>query len=108
MTDAGIGTFCTLAEWTVRPGNEDAFVSAWAEFARWTAENQQGAMTGMLLRDTSEPLRFISFGPWKDRDAAEAWRQTHQFQESFVRFRELCSEVRPQSLISVATSESRE
>ena len=108
MTDAGIGTFYTLAEWALRPGNEDAFVSAWAEFARWTAENQQGAMTGVLLRDSSEPLRFISLGPWKDRESAEAWRQTPQFRESFVHFRELCSEVRPKSLISVATSESRE
>lgn len=108
MTEAGIGTIYTLAEWMVKPGNEDAFVSAWTEFSRWTAENQPGAMTGVLLRDTREPLRFVSFGPWKDQEAADAWRRTPQFQESFVRFRELCSAVTPHSLVSVATSESRE
>jgi quinol monooxygenase YgiN len=106
MTEAGIGTIYTLAEWTVKPGDEDAFVSAWTDFARWTAENQPGAMTGVLLRDTHEPLRFISLGPWKDRGAADAWRQTPQFQESFARFRDLCSAIKPQTLISVATSES--
>jgi quinol monooxygenase YgiN len=108
MTGAGIGTIYTQAEWTVKPGNEDAFVSAWAEFARWTAEHQPGARTGMLLRDMREPLRFVSFGPWKDQGAADAWRRTPQFQESFARFRELCSAVTPHSLVSVATSESGE
>lgn len=106
MTEAGIGTVYTQAEWKVRPGNEEASVSAWAEFARWTVENQPGAMTGMLLRDTREPLRFVSFGPWKDQEAADAWRRTSRFQEWFARFRELCSAVTPHSpLVPVATSE---
>jgi len=74
-------------------GRRRRLVSAWTDFARWTAENQPGAMTGMLLRDTREPLRFISLGPWKDREAADAWRQTPRFQESFARFRDLCSAI---------------
>ncbi len=101
-----IGMFYTMAVWVVRPGNEDAFIEAWASFARWTAETQPGALTGVLLRDAETPNRFISFGPWRDRQSAMAWRASPQFRESFARFRELCSEIVPESLSCVATSQS--
>lgn len=108
MTESptGIGTIYTLAVWTVRPGNGDAFVEAWSAFARWTAEHQPGAMTGVLLRDENDPLRFISYGPWRDRESAEAWRKTPEFRESFARFRELCSGVEPHTMVCAAPSES--
>ncbi len=101
-----IGMFYTMAVWVVRPGNEDAFIEAWASFARWTAETQPGALTGVLLRDAENPARFVSLGPWRDRQSAMDWRSTEQFRDSFARFRELCSAIEPQSLISVATSQT--
>lgn len=102
-TRAETGTPHSLADWTVGPGNEDAFIETWRDFARWTVEHQPGAAgDGTLLRDTENPRRFVSFGPWNDPRSMAAWRKTPGFQAFFARFRELCSAVEPHSMVSIA------
>jgi heme-degrading monooxygenase HmoA len=101
-TLAGAGTPYSLADWTVRPGNEEAFIETWSEFARWTAEHQPGAGDGTLLRDRDDPRRFVSFGPWRDPESMAAWRKTPEFQAFFARFHKLCTAIEPRSLVLVA------
>ncbi len=96
------GTLYTLGMWTVKPGNEAAFAKAWGEFAQWTALHQEGAGTAVLVQDADDPLRFISFGPWKDREAVMAWRDSPEFKRAFGTFRELCTEIQPHTMWSVA------
>jgi len=81
--------------WSVRPGNEQAFIAAWKEFSAWTAVHRSGAGYGTLLQDIGNPSRFISFGPWDDLEGVRAWRQQPEFMKALARFMDLCDEVTP-------------
>ncbi len=98
-------TLYTLGVWKVHPGNEIAFIQAWREFALWTAQHVPGAGVGRLLQDANEPTRFISFGPWAGLEAARTWRELPEFKAFFVRAREMCQEITPQTLHEVASTQ---
>jgi heme-degrading monooxygenase HmoA len=70
----------TQGTFDVDPGNEEAFVDAWSEFASWTSE-RPGAGTLRLLRDVRNPGRFLSVGEWDDADAIRAWKSSAEFKE---------------------------
>lgn len=94
----------TLATWTVKSGMESEFIKAWDDFAKWTAANVEGGGTGRLLQDDKNPFLFYSFGPWENKDAVAAWRETESFKNFFAKAKELCTEIQPHSLTVVATS----
>lgn len=94
----------TVGLWTVRPGNEAAFISAWQSFAEWTTKHQPGAMTGTLLQDLEQPQRFISFGPWKDAEGVRAWRNLPEFKAFASKAKELCDNFQPSMMKAVAYS----
>ncbi|HEX4698308.1 MAG TPA: antibiotic biosynthesis monooxygenase family protein [Actinomycetes bacterium] len=70
--------FVTTATWRAKPGEEEAFATAWAEFTVW-ASGWPGARTLRLGRDTADPSRFVSFGLWADADSAHAWKSSPEF-----------------------------
>jgi heme-degrading monooxygenase HmoA len=88
--------------WSVRPGNEQAFIEAWKEFSAWTALHQKGSGYGNLLQDLENPSRFISFGPWDNLESVRAWRQQPEFRKAIARFMDLCDEVTPGTFRLVA------
>ena len=65
-----IGTVYTLGIWTVKQGNEAAFIRTGTDFAQWTSMNQKGAQIAVLVQDTENPQKFISFGQWQGKDVA--------------------------------------
>jgi heme-degrading monooxygenase HmoA len=69
-----------MGVWRVKPGRDEDFVNAWDELARWTVESGFDS-TGTLLRDRSQPGRFVSFGPWPSVEAVEEWRASPGFAE---------------------------
>lgn len=77
----------TSGVWTVKPGEEDAFVAEWEDFVRWASE-QPGAGTIRLVRDLDRPNRFMSFGPWDSFEAQHRWKQTPEFAERMQRVRQ--------------------
>ncbi len=88
----------TLGIWTTKEGQEQAFRDAWVAFAEWTAQQQPGAGEAWLLQDVQQPGRFISFGPWQNADAVQAWRSRPEFGAFVARARELCAEFQPNTL----------
>ena len=88
--------------WSVRPGNEQAFIAAWKDFAAWTSTHMKGAIYGKLLQDIENPARFVSFGPWEDIESVLDWRQQPEFKKAFARFMELCDEIAPGTFHLVA------
>jgi heme-degrading monooxygenase HmoA len=92
----------THAIWTARPGREEEFVAAWSEFADWTEREVSADATGKLLRDTSTPNRFISFGPWESLEQIEDWRARDGWKERVARLRELLDGFEPSTLEQVA------
>ncbi len=85
----------TSGTWMAKPGKEDEFVAAWRAMAEWTAENVAGARRGTLLRDVSDPRRFLSFGPWESHEAIDAWRALPEFQDGVAKMRELLEDFTP-------------
>jgi heme-degrading monooxygenase HmoA len=92
----------SLGIWTAKLGNEDALISAWQQFAQWTLEHQPGAGEARMVQDLEHPNRFITFGPWEDAQSLQAWRQTSEFIGFVRRARELCEEIQPNTLKTVA------
>lgn len=67
-------TAYTHAVWTVRAGEEDAFVAAWHRVADAFLELDKPPLWGKLIRSTTDPAVFCSFGPWEDAADIAAMR----------------------------------
>jgi heme-degrading monooxygenase HmoA len=92
----------TLGRFEVGPGNEDAFVAAWSEFASW-ASARPGAGTLRLVRDVRNAGRFLSFGQWDDADAVRAWKSSAEFKERIGRVVRQATEFEPTELVTIVT-----
>ena len=79
-------------EWLVRAGSEEEFIERWNTFGQWSLNNAEGAESGMLVRSTEDPRKFVSLGGWESQEAQEAWRQMPRMQELLGQCRELCEE----------------
>jgi heme-degrading monooxygenase HmoA len=84
----------TYGRFEVEPGNEDAFVAAWSEFAAW-ASKRPGAGTFRLSRDVRNAGRFVSIGQWDDADAVRAWKSSAEFKERLGRVVKQATEFEP-------------
>lgn len=87
--------------WTVKTGKEEAFLKTWTDFANWTLHNQKGSLNVVMLQDLDQKNRFISFGPWENLESIQAWRQRPEFKAAFLKFKELCDEIKPNTMKSV-------
>jgi len=94
----------THGTWSVKPGEEDAFVQAWTEFVTW-AGSFAGSGTFRLVRDVDQPGRYMSFAPWESFEAQKAWKDTPEFRESIMRVRAHCDDFQPAVFELVAAVE---
>ncbi len=92
--------------WTVKTGKEEAFLKDWTDFANWTLHNQKGSRNVVMLQDPEQKNRFISFGPWENLESLQAWRQRPEFKSAFLKFKELCDEIKPNTMKSVISISS--
>lgn len=97
-----MGDIWTHGTWTVTPGNEAAFVAQWRSLAEWTATEFVKDASAVLLRDTTRPNVFYSFGPWPDEQTIERWRDSDGFQEHLSRIRDLVDAFEPASAVEEA------
>jgi hypothetical protein len=88
----------TSADWLIHDGRQDEFVAAWTAFVDWSLEQGSGALGGMLLQDASDPRRFISVGPWRSAEEAQAFFTDPQLQERSAVFEELAELFEPRFL----------
>ncbi len=91
----------TTGTWKPNAGQEDAFVAAWREFARWVSE-MPGAGTVRLARDLRDPRRFVSFGMWESIEAVRGWKGSQEFKERMSRIQEHVDTFAPTELEVVA------
>ena len=97
-----MGQLYTHGIWLAKPGREEEFMAAWAEFAEWTEREVSPTAAGKLLRDTGTPNRFVSFGPWDSLAQIEDWRARDGWKERVARLRELLDGFEPSTLELVA------
>lgn len=92
----------TSGDWHVKQGHEEAFIAAWKDLAEWTFETVEGGTFAKLLRDRSDPTRFLSFSPWRDEEAVTAWRALPGFAERVGHIRGLVESFNARSMDVVA------
>ena len=88
----------TLTRWSVKAGNEEAFIRAWQEFSEWTLRHHPGVGEARLLQDPERPGLFVVFRLWKDTRSIEAWRQSPEFRGFITEAMKLCDDVQPHLL----------
>jgi heme-degrading monooxygenase HmoA len=91
----------TSGLWTVKPGEEDAFVQDWTAFVGWASE-MAGSGTFRLVRDLDQPNRYMSFAPWDSFEEQQAWKQLPEFPERIGRVRAHCDDFQASTLELVA------
>lgn len=64
----------TVSTWSVREGQQDAFVKAFRAYAA-AATWGGGAHEGMILQDRSDPTRFVVVRRWDSPESVERWRE---------------------------------
>ena len=84
----------TSGTWTVKAGEEDAFVEEWKAFVTW-ASAMPGSGTFRLVRDLEQPGRYQSFAPWESFEAQNAWKEQPEFRERIGRVRSHCDDFMP-------------
>lgn len=95
------GELYTLGIWVVKPGLEDEFMRAWSDLARWTKSSCAGAQSVVLLRDSANPRRFISVGPWRSAADVSAWRDTEEFKNGVAGIKPMLESFEPGSFVPV-------
>ena len=100
---AKLGQPYTSGRWLVRAGSEDDFIARWTAFTRWSSNNEPEAESFVLIRDTGDPRRFISFGAWDNPEAVTKWRQRPEFARLLGECRALCEEFEPRDYTLAAT-----
>jgi len=85
-----VGQNFTSGDWTVKEGNEEAFLQAWAELADWCVENYPGTLGLYLIEDRQVPRHYVSFGAWADFKTVSTSRSRPKFLELFRGCQRLC------------------
>ena len=85
----------SIGAWTIKPGRENEFISAWNGFAQWTTEVTFGASQGTLVQDIDEPRLFYCFWPFNSADDVRDWRSEPKFREFMMRMRAFCESCHP-------------
>jgi heme-degrading monooxygenase HmoA len=94
-------THYTHTTWRVKHGSEEEFVRRWDEWAEWS--RRQGLVEdALLLRDTDDPQRFVSFAPWESVATIAGWRALPGYQERVDRLRRVVDGFEPRTLEVVA------
>jgi len=91
----------TTGYWAPKAGEEEAFVAAWTEFARW-ASGMPGAGRLRLARNDADG-NYVSFGRWEGIDAVRAWKGLPEFGERIARVQQHVGRFSPAELEVVAT-----
>jgi quinol monooxygenase YgiN len=78
----------THGTWTVKPGDEEAFVAAWSHLAR-ASLGRFGTAPPTLLRDLERPNVFVTFGPFASIEDVDSFRASDLFREGVAAIRPL-------------------
>lgn len=91
-----------MGHWYVKSGNEEAFGAVWKKLAEWSLRALPGVGRPVLLRDASEPSRYVTFGSWESLAQIEDFRSRPEFAASLAEIRPLTERIDVFTLEAVA------
>lgn len=93
-----IGQSFRLGIWAVKPEKRVEFIEAWQTSTDWLLERLPNERGAVLLEDTNNPGRFISFAPVSDNkvnEVANELMSDPDYQVLWARVLEFCDDVEP-------------
>jgi hypothetical protein len=101
-----IGQPMRLGIWMVKSEKTSEFIKAWQLSADWIAQNLPEDGEAILLQETEDPNKFISFGFSSNLEKVQDVMSQTEYQELFSRVRALCDDVQPHRMNVVGYSSS--
>lgn len=83
----------TSGRFSVKLGEEDAFITAVEAVADWTMVNFPSVLEVTLLRDSSRRGGFFTVFRWEDEESIESWRSDSEFGAYMSQISEHCESV---------------
>jgi hypothetical protein len=97
-----------VGSWTVRPGQLDAFIEAWQEFAEWVLEQLPEGGGAFLLQDLDDPQDFVSYAALTMPERTEELLASAESASRMRSVMELCERVQPHRMQVVARPSAQE
>jgi hypothetical protein len=70
-----VSTHYVSSRWTVKPGREEEFVTAFEALALWAELNHPEGGTARLLQSVDTPLDYLGMWELPGAEAVERWRE---------------------------------
>lgn len=83
----------TLGTYRVIPGREAEFILAWKQLATILSALPNPPFWGTLIKSTTEPTLFHSFGPWTSPDDVAEMRSNPLATAAFEALAALCRQM---------------
>lgn len=103
-----IGQPYRLGIWKAKTGNIPEFIEAWQSSTDWITQHLTVNGEAVLLQDTEDPSRFVSFAFSAKPEAAEEVMARPEFLEMWERLLSHCEEVQPNRMEVAAFSVFKE
>lgn len=93
-----IGQSYRLGVWGVPPEKADEFVEAWQSLSEWLADHLPDERGAILLEDTTDPTRFISFSTIDNTTKVDEVMSDPEFQDLMQVVMETCDTLKPHNM----------
>lgn len=93
-----IGQGFRLGIWAVPSDKAAEFIEAWQSSSDWLAQHLPDERGAVLLKDTADPNKFVSYAPIGDPAKVEEIMSSAEFQELWSAVMEICDRVKPHTM----------
>jgi hypothetical protein len=93
-----------LGIWAVKPEKREKFIEAWQTSSDWLTQKLPNERGAVLLEDTNDPTRFISYAPISEFEVTNEVMSGPEFQEHWGAVMQLCDGVEPHSMQVVSAA----
>jgi hypothetical protein len=87
-----------LGIWSVKPEVSGEFIEAWQVLADWLADKLESQGGAVLLMDTDEPSKYISFAAVDELDKVQELMADDEFQDLWSEVMKYCDDVEPHNM----------
>lgn len=98
MTVEEIGKRFRLGIWAVKPEKRVEFIEAWQTSSDWLVQRLPNEKGAVLLEDTNDSARFISYAPISDPEQANELMSGTEFQVLWAKVIQFCDDVKPHNM----------